>query len=117
MKKIYQYEVGILLDKTDTEYESYSQVWDKKHGYYNEDWGVEFSFDSAKNYIKDYVNNGVKNTYGIVSEIIVSDEIYKEMLENVEINGYYDTSCYDMDFSLENVIYSLIKTKENFIIK
>ena len=53
MTKIYQYEVGVLLDKNNEEYEAYSDVWDKKHGYYNEDWGIELKLDNAKDYVKN----------------------------------------------------------------
>jgi len=102
MKKIYQYEVGVLLDKTDEEYEAYACVWDKKHGYYDEDCGVEITLEAAISYVEDYVNNGVKNTYGIISEITVSDEEYEEILEDIENNGY--CTDYDMNYDMENVI-------------
>lgn len=117
MQKIYQYEVGVLLDKDDEEYEDYCDVWDKKYGYYNEDWGIELNLEQAKKYIQDYVQNGVDRTYGIISEIIISDEEYEECKENIEKNGYCEIADYDVDYSLENVIYSLCKNKENFIDK
>ncbi len=33
--KIYLLETGILLDRSDKDYESYSQVYDKQHGFYD----------------------------------------------------------------------------------
>lgn len=117
--KLYQYEVGVLLDEDDDEYEAYSGVWDKKHGYYNEDWGVELDLDSAKKLVKDYVSRGVLNTYGIISEIFLSDEELDDVKDNIEENGYFETSDYDMDYSLDNVIYSVYKSDngivENFV--
>ena len=117
--KLYQYEVGVLLDEDDDEYEAYSEVWDKKHGYYNEDWGVELDLDSAKKLVKDYVSRGVLNTYGIISEIFLSDEELDYVKDNIEENGYFETSGYDMDYSLDNVIYSVYKSDngivENFV--
>ena len=117
MKKVYQYEVGILLDKDDEEYEAYACVWDKKYGYYDEDWGIELSLEEAKKYVQEYVEDGVNTTYGIVSEIEVSDEEYEEYEENIKENGYCETSNFDFEFSLKNVVYSLCKEKENFINK
>lgn len=102
MKKIYQYEVGVLLDKTNEEYEAYACVWDKKHGYYNEDYGIELSLDSAVEFVKNYVNSGIKNTYGIISEITVSDTRYEEIQNDIEINGY--CTNYEMNYSMDNVI-------------
>ncbi len=117
--KLYQYEVGVLLDEDNDEYEAYSEVWDKKHGYYNEDWGVELDLDSAKKLVKDYVSRGVLNTYGIISEIFLSDEELDDVKDNIEENGYFETSDYDMDYSLDNVIYSVYKSDngivENFV--
>lgn len=115
MKKVYQYEVGILLDKDNEEFEDYSTVYDKKHGYYNEDWGVELTLEKAKEYVKDYVDDGVDKTYGIVSELEISDEEYEEILEDIENNGYYDTSNFVLEYSLDIVCYSLYKDKENII--
>lgn len=34
--KIYFLEVGVLLDEPDAEYTSYSNVYDKKHGFFDE---------------------------------------------------------------------------------
>lgn len=116
MNKIYQYEIGVLLDKSDEEYEIYSQVWDKKHGYYNTDWGIELTLEDAKQLIQDYVNNGAQGSYGIISEVPISNEIYNKIIRNVEENGYFsDYVWYDADYSLDNVIYSLTKDEENFV--
>ena len=119
--KVYQYEVGILLDEDDDEYDSYNEVWDKQHGFYNEDWGVELDLESAKEYVQSYVNDGVVNTYAIISEIIVSDEELEDIKENIDENGYVETSDFDMDYSIDNVIYSLYKSNngivENFLNK
>lgn len=116
-KKIYQYELGILLDKDDEEYESYCNVWDKKHGYYNDEMGVELTFEEAKEYAEYYVDKNGENAYGIISELEINDEEYEEIEKIIEENGYCETSDFDFNFDLENVIYSLCKEKENFINK
>lgn len=110
--EVYQIEVGILLEKDDPEYECYNKVWDYKHGYYNEDWGFYKKIEEAKRYITNYVKDGCKNTYGIISKISVSNEAYNICEE--------DTVWVDMDYNLENVIYNVYKNDkgeitENFI--
>lgn len=113
--KIYQYEVGILLDKDNPEYDSYSMVYDGQHGFYNEDWGVELNLDEAKKYVQNYVNEGKPNTYGIISEIEVSDEELADIQKNIEDNGYFETSDYEADYSVDNIIYSLYKSDDKII--
>ncbi len=105
--KVYQVEVGVLLSKDDPEYESYSQVWDHKNAYYDEDFIFCKKQDEAKSFIENYINAGVVNTYGILSETYLSEEFYDELDdENKE-------HCYDLDYSVENVIYSAYKNEKN----
>ena len=108
----------MLLNKADEEYEHYSQVWDKQYGYYDEDRGVELSLDDAKKYIQSYVNGGVNSTYGIISELEVSDEEYESLKEDLKENSYFGNYLwFDMDYSTDSIVYSLTKNKENFIKK
>ena len=115
--KIYQYETGILLDKTDEEFESYSQVWDKRYGYSENTIGVELDLETAKTIVQLYVAKESRNAYGIVSEIEVSENEYLEIQNEIKSHGYFETTDYDADYSTENVVYSLNKNQENFIIK
>ena len=34
--KVYLLETGVLLNKSDKDYRSYSQIYDKQHGFYDE---------------------------------------------------------------------------------
>ena len=106
----YQFEVGVLLDKDDPEYECYNEVWDYKNGYYNENWGFTKKYDEALEFIDNYVKNGNNNTYGIISFIKVTEE---------EFNSIYNGSSeiIDMDYDLGNVICSKYKNKDNEIIE
>ena len=107
--EVYQIEVGILLEKDDPEYECYNKVWDYKHGYYNEDWGFYKKIEEAKNYITNYVKDGCKNTYGIISKISVPKEAYDICEE--------DTVWVDMDYDLGNVIYNVYKNNKDEIVE
>ncbi len=106
----YQFEVGVLLNKDDEEYEYYNQVWDYNNGYYNENWGFTKKYDEALQFIDNYVKNGSNNTYGIISCIKVDKE---------EFNSIYNGSSeiIDMDYDLSNVICSKYKNKDNEIIE
>lgn len=107
--EVYQFELGVLLDKNDKEYECYNKVWDYKYGYYNVDWGFCRKLKDAQNYITDYVKNGCKNTYGIISKVNVSKEEYDICEE--------DTAWVDMDYNLGNVIYSICRNQNNEIVE
>ena len=112
MKKIiYQVEVGVLLPKHHHEYKNYSIVYDKQYSYYNECiWFCE-SLEEAKASALDYVKKGVARTYAIVSTIHGFDD-----QEHTIINGnvcYKEDelycSCEFTDFSIESVVYSIVK--------
>lgn len=110
--KVYQVEVGVLLDKNDAEYDCYCNVWDYKNGYYNEDCLFCITEKEAKQFIKDYIKVGVKKTYGILSEIFVSETSYNEIKNNDEEQDYDN-----MDYDVRNVIYSAYKNEKNEIIE
>ena len=48
MRECYMLEVGVLLKKEDEEFEKYSQVYDKKHGYYDEYQEYVLKLENAK---------------------------------------------------------------------
>lgn len=107
--KAYQIEVGVLLKKDDPEYECYNKVWDYKQGYYNEDWGFYKKFEDAKKYIMDYVKNGCKSTYGIISKIELCKEDYDICEE--------DTVWVNQEYDIENIIFSAYKNDKDEIIE
>ena len=46
--KVFLVEVGILLDETDKEFDAYSTVYDKKHGYFDENTIPKTVLNNAK---------------------------------------------------------------------
>lgn len=108
--KAYQFEVGVMLNKEDEEYECYSCSWDKKHGYYDENTGFTKTYEEVYNYVKNYVESGVRNTYGIISEITISKEAFDSIY-----NGFSERI--NMNYDLEKIIYSLYQNEEGQIIE
>ena len=100
--KLYKVEVGVLLPKDDDEYKDYSQVYDKKHAYYDENVVFFTNKRNAIRFLNHYVANGVVNTYGILSELnYVPKEIYGDDYEqytNDDIESIKSFGC------LENYI-------------
>lgn len=109
--KVYQVEVGVLLDKDDPEYECYSQVWDHSNGFFDEDNMVCKTIKEAKEFLNYYIKNGVTHTYGIISELDINEEEYKVMKEQIE------ELCYEMDYDVKCVIYSAYKNDKDEIIE
>ena len=98
--KVYQVEVGVLLNEHDKEYGSYNIVYDEKYGYYNENLWFCKTYDEAKETALRYVNNGVEKTYAIISYINDFDE------QDFEINEYGNIidkeTGYDLDSEFTN---------------
>lgn len=111
LHKIYQVEVGILLDKNDIEYDCYSNVWDHKNGYYDENYLFYITEREAKEFIGNYIKKGNVTTYGILSELLVDKQSYEEVKDGM------GAGFIDMNYDIRNVIYSAYKNKENHIIE
>lgn len=110
--KLYQVEVGVLLNESDEEYESYNVAYDEKDGYYNENLWFCKTYEEAKESALEYVENGVEKTYAIISNINEVDE------QEYDINEYgniidketgYDFDSEFVDYSLESVVKSYKK--------
>lgn len=117
----YLVDVGILLSDDDKEYDNYAIVYDKCHGYYDENQFYTKTKEEAIEYVKDYIKRGVDeineyevisetNVYGVVSETNI---IYDYDFENDDIG--------EESYHPADVVYSLAKIngeiKENFVIK
>jgi hypothetical protein len=108
----YLVDVGILLSDDDKEYDNYAIVYDKCHGYYDENQFYTKTKEEAIKYVKDYIKRGVDgiNAYGVVSETNI---IYDYDFENDDIG--------EESYHPADVVYSLAKIngeiKENFVIK
>ena len=119
MKYVYLVECGVLMNKDEKEYEFYSGVYDKKHGFYDELQFLTTNKDFAIKEINDYVKSGVVNTYGILTkQVIEEDELYNELVEEEKENQYLD--IFDWGFHLydmESVEYNIYKNNEKEIVK
>ena len=122
---LYKVEVGVLLPKTHEEFKDYSQVYDKKHAFYDENVVFFTNKEKAITYAKRYVRKGVANTYGIVSVLnynpvaIYGEEdtpMYSfEDMQQIEQEGclenYVDLFGED-NWDVKNVIFNIYKPEE-----
>lgn len=124
---VYKVEVGVLLDKDNSEYDLYL-YYDKKHSYYEENSVLFLDYNMAVEYARNYVDNGVNGTYSIISKLEYdSKEIYTKgkELEDEEMDyvmndinyilggGYVeDIGMFNGLYSIDNVIYSLYKVRD-----
>lgn len=109
MKDIYFAEVGVLLSEEHAEYEWYSNVYDRKHGYYDEGWEISFHKEYLIEKIKTYCCNGVNNTYGVIVVATVEDDF---VLED-------DMTWHDIggDYDIQGVVYSVYKNENGKLIE
>ena len=110
--RVYLLEVGVLLDEDDEEYEFYSQAYDKAHGFYDEGQNYYVSLSKAIRSAKEYVEEGVENTYAIVSETELDYEFTQDELDE-------DVCVENEEYSLASVVFSVVKEngclKEGFL--
>jgi hypothetical protein len=86
-KQVYCTEVGVRLSPSHPEFEYYKvEKMESDWGLYDEDRTVEFTYDKALEYVKNYVKDGVDNTYGIVYVDIVN--LDDEDIEEIKQTGY-----------------------------
>ncbi len=106
----YLIEVGVLLPKEDKDYGAYSIVYDKKNGYFDEGQYYRRDLDKAKEEARSYVEEGVENTYAVVTATYMPEDI------NVEDD---DVCVESEDYDTDNVVFSIVKNngelKENFV--
>ena len=107
-KTVFLLDCGVLLDENDAEFENYNMVYDKKHGYYDEEQSYIASKGDAIAYAQQYVTDGGDGTYAVVSETWLSKDC--EPTETpVEGEVYL---AQDIVYSVKNVGGKLI---ENFV--
>ena len=96
----YLVDVGILLPDDDKEYNNYAIVYDKCHGYYDENQFYTRTKEEAIEYVKDYIKRRGDeiNAYGVVSETNI---IYDYDFENDDIG--------EESYHPADVVYSLAK--------
>lgn len=84
--KAYLVDVGVLLTEKDKEFDFYSCVYDHKYGYYDENQYYVSTKEKAIQEIKEYVENGIETTYGIVSLTTLDDTITKQDIDDGNID-------------------------------
>ena len=104
MKKCYLIEVGVLLEPDNEAFCSYSNVYDKRYGYYDEEQYYVTDIDAAINEVTQYVQEGCDHTYGIVMRTILPDDIdvSKAIVQNEEYN-------------IESIVHCLAKIEGKII--
>ncbi len=101
----YLVEVGVLLSKDSPEYNFYLS-YDKKNSFYDEGQYYERDFEKAKREALDYVENGVDNTYAVISETFMP----------LDIDVTDDDVCVEGEtYDASDVVYSLKKTEEGLV--
>ena len=103
-KTVYMLEVGVLLDESHPEFDSYNIVYDKLWGYYNENNIFFFEKEKAMNYADAYVSSGVDFTYAIIQKD--TPDLDEEEIKEVEESSY----LYGWEHMLDNkILYAIYK--------
>lgn len=87
-KQLFFVEVGVLLTKDHDEYNYYCLqdfYTDMYYAFYDENRIAFTNKDTALDYLKQYVKNGVVNTYGILHSYVCN--ITDEQLQEIEDFG------------------------------
>lgn len=99
--KVFLLELGVLLSEDSPEYSGYSEAYDKKHGFYDESQEYKSDLKAAIEEAKAYVAAGVENTYAVISEAFLSDDLTEDELSEVSVE--------DEDYDMESVVFSIAK--------
>ena len=92
MAKIYMAEVGVELNEDHNLYHVYECIVNGiKRSLYDENIVAFLNEKDALSFIKDYVKEGVSNTYGVLWELDrkIEDHEKKELEENGFLEGEY----------------------------
>ena len=112
--KVYLADFGVLIPLDYDCDGCYSCVYDKKHGYYDEYQEYSASLDEAIKAARDYVTNGVNNTYAVISES-------SNNFEDMSVAEIEESPIQNESYSLSGVVYSIAKInneiEESFITK
>lgn len=123
-KKVYLVEWGYLLAPDSIEYEQYSNVYDKKNAYYDENqYYSTLDLETLINNFTYVMKTATRaNVYVIISyQCMLSSFNVESIGSDEELNNYYFDTC-DLDYSAQNVVFSLWKDENgtmytNFIQK
>ena len=103
-KQIWFVEVGVILPKTHEEFDCYhiSNFYENEYSFFDENLVMFFEQDEALEWGKNYIDNGVENTYCIVHDSCqynLGDEQIQEIndfhyADNVIETPSIDSTCY-----------------------
>ena len=96
--KAYLLDVGVLLSKEDEEFDFYSQAYNGKYGFYDEGQCYESNKMTVIVNARQYVEDGVENTYAIVSNTWLPNDF-----------DFEEGCVEDETYKMEDVIYSVAK--------
>lgn len=100
-------DVGVLMtDEKDPSFEMYSDAYDRKYGYYDENQIYFPEKQDAMNYVRDYVAKGVEKTYGIVSETYIPES----SIGNEDVS---ELPVEDENYDVKDVVFCLAKIDGN----
>lgn len=121
---VYNLEVGVLLNKSHKDYDDYTSVYDKKHSYYDESYMNGFDFEALKSKGLSYIKAGVKNTYAVITKIVLNKfwfgDSWEDIEEEIKENGFIEESVAVLDgeqFKAENVVFSAFKNSDGEIVE
>lgn len=93
MKKAYYFEVGVKAEKENSE-GRFVEPFKFNFNLIDENYGETQTLKEALEYVEDYVQFGVKGTYGVIFIVDVEDEeyntIYSGFSEAFEYSNFYD---------------------------
>lgn len=85
-RKLFFVEVGVLLGKDASEFESYNikGFYEGKLGFYDENKLTFLTYEKAKEYADYYIKHGVETTYAIIYSFVcnIEDNELKEIKES-----------------------------------
>lgn len=112
-KNVFLCEVGVLLNKSDTEFDNYNNVWNHEYGFYDENATLFLKKEEAKEYAITYVKNGVDNTYAILADEGLCD------CDEFNDEDYDISEVISGEHNAEDIIYCIAKINgkiiENFL--
>ena len=89
MPKIYMVEVGVEIDKKNDEYDNYLMNINGFDRYlYDENVVAFLNKNKALDFLNEYVDNGVENTYGVLWDVYRELEDYEK--KEVVNQGYLE---------------------------
>lgn len=109
-RELFRCEVGVLLDKDHPEFGSYSAVYTKAFGFYDENVAVFLSCKNAKKYGDDYIKEGVEKTYCVIASGIF--DITVEDIDEIKSYGDFE-GINEFGFAESDMIYFAYKDGTN----